>query len=735
MDVNFGNTPWLFALAALPVIATLYLFAEKRSAEQLRHFVAPRLLTQLAGTVNRPRRALRFALQLFTLACAITALAKPRWGYTYEDVKRRGLDLLFAVDTSRSMLSNDVSPNRLARVKLAAQDLLTQLEGDRVGLIAFAGRAFLQAPLTIDYDAALEAINDLDTSTIPEGGTNISDAIALATKTLGKSAQGNRALVVFTDGEELSGDALNAAKTAAENGMRIFTIGVGTPQGSLIPVPGEQGGFVKDAGGQVVKSKLDEGRLRQIAQETGGIYLHLESGPATMKQLYETGLEKMNAGEFDARLSRRPIERYEWPLGAAILSLITSIFLSDRRRRVTARKVGSRLVPAAALVLFSTQLRAASPGIDAYQQQKYDDALNQFQGVLQQHPNNPAIDKLEFDSGAAAYKLKNYDKALQSFSQSLLSPDRNLQGKGHYNLGNTLYRRGEAKKSDEDKLTDWNGALKHYEDALKLEPANQQAKENYEFVKEKIEELKKKKDQPPPSPTPPQSQPNDSKQKKNDQDKDQQNKDQQKKDQQNKDQSQQQDQKDQQQQSGNDQQQQQNQQKKDNSSSPKQDQNSGDQKKNQPSPKPSQSEPNKQGEKPGQTPTPSPSPSGSPSPGSSEASPSPSASRSGSPSPTDSASPGESSSPTPTATPADGEGEATPAPSAKPKSGEIKSQGQEGDGEKKEQEAAALEEAEAEKRGEMSPQQAARLLRAMKDEEARVQLDERRAGRRVYKDW
>src|SRR5439155_26723540 len=193
----------------------------------------------------------------------------------------KGLDLLFAVDTSRSMLSNDVQPNRLERVKLAAQDLVSQLQGDRVGLIAFAGRAFLQAPLTIDYEAAVESINDLDTKTIPEGGTNISEAIALATQTFGKSETGNRALIIFTDGEELKGDASKSAKAAADAGLHIFTIGVGTPEGSLIPIIGEDGGtaFVKDSSGQVVKSKLDEKRLREVAQAGGGFYLHLESGP------------------------------------------------------------------------------------------------------------------------------------------------------------------------------------------------------------------------------------------------------------------------------------------------------------------------------------------------------------------------------------------------------------------------------------------------------------------------
>ena len=332
--MTFGAPEWLWGLLLIPLLIALFVRAEHRGLKRLQQFVSARLLPQLAGTVNRRRRIIRFGLLLLGLALAIVSLAQPRWGYTFEDVKRKGLDLLVAVDTSRSMLSNDVQPNRLDRVKLAIQDLIDELQGDRVGLIAFAGRAFLQAPLTIDYDAVIEAVNDLDTKTIPEGGTNISSAITLATQSFGKSAMGNRALIIFTDGEELSGDAVKTAKAAADAGVRIFTIGVGTPQGSLIPVTGDNGetSFVKDINGQVVKSKLDDKRLRELAEATGGFYLHLENGPRTMQQVQSEGLAKMQAAEMDVRLSRRPIERYEWPLGAALIALALSILIPERKR-------------------------------------------------------------------------------------------------------------------------------------------------------------------------------------------------------------------------------------------------------------------------------------------------------------------------------------------------------------------------------------------------------------------
>jgi len=741
--MTFGVPQWLWGLLLIPLLIALFVRSERRGLKRLQEFVSARLLPQLAGTVNRPRRMIRFALQLLGLALAIVSLAQPRWGYTFEDVKRKGLDLLIAVDTSRSMLSNDVQPNRLDRVKLAIQDLIGQLQGDRVGLIAFAGRAFLQAPLTIDYDAVVEALSDLDTKTIPEGGTNISSAIMLATQSFGKSAMGNRALVVFTDGEELSGDAVKTAKEAADAGVRIFTVGVGTPQGSLIPVTGDDGqtSFVKDASGQVVKSKLDDKRLREIAQTTGGFYLHLENGPRSMQQIQNEGLAKMQAADMDVRLSRRPIERYEWPLGAALIALALSILIPERKRErqrafaaVPARKAaqgvasgpaGVTATVALLMMFLSSSVFATTPGLDAYRSGKFEDAYGQFQQTLKTHPESRAEDKLQFDSGAAAYKLKDYSKAMESFSQALLSRDIGLQSKGHYNLGNTLYQRGEAQKGDDKKLSDWTNALDHYEQTLKLDPQNKEAKENYDYVKKKIEELKnKKQDQPPPSPSPKQ---------KNDQNKqDKQDKQNQQNQQQKEKEQQQQNQQQQQQQQGQGQQQQKDQKQSQDQQSQGQ---SGNQKDQQEKNDQSQAknEPQKnhqQQQKPGETPSPSP---GADKQQGQQPSPSPGEQRD-----QESPSPGEGQNESPSPSPGEGEQEnaapsATPAESKK-LAGEVKGSGED-KSQKPPDKNAQVAEAEPEKEGQMSQRQAEALLESMKDEEARVQLDERRATRHVYKDW
>jgi Ca-activated chloride channel homolog len=740
--MTFGAPQWLWGLLLIPLLIGLFIRSEQRGLKRLQEFVSARLLPQLAGTVNRLRRILRFAMQLLGLALAIVSLAQPRWGYTFEDVKRKGLDLLIAVDTSRSMLSNDVQPNRLDRVKLAIQDLIGQLQGDRVGLIAFAGRAFLQAPLTIDYDAVVEALNDLDTKTIPEGGTNISSAITLATQSFGKSAMGNRALVIFTDGEELSGDALKTAKEAADAGVRIFTVGVGTPQGSLIPVTGDDGqtSFVKDASGQVVKSKLDDKRLREIAQATGGFYLHLENGPRSMQQIQNEGLAKMQAAEMDVRLSRRPIERYEWPLGAALIALALSILIPERKRarqrafagapagRVVRGVTGGAATAALLVMLLSSSVFASAPGLDAYRSGKFEDAYGQFQQTLKTHPESRAEDKLQFDSGAAAYKLKDYSKAMESFSQALLSRDTGLQSKGHYNLGNTLYQRGETQKSDDKKLGDWTNALNHYEQTLKLAPQNKEAKDNYDYVKKKIEELKnKKQNQPSPSPSP---------QQKNEQNKQNNQNSQDQKNQQNQ-QNQQQKQKDQQQQNQQQQQGQGQQQQKDQKQSQEQQSQgqSGNQKDQQQNNDQSQAknEPQKNQQQQGQAgETPSPSPGADKQQGQ-QPSPSPRERQAG-----ESPSPGEGENESPSPSPGEGEGE-NRAPSPTPReskkfAGEVKGSGED-KSQKPPDKNAQVAEAEPEKEGQMSQRQAEALLESMKDEEARVQLDERRATRHVYKDW
>ena len=747
--MSFGEPEWLWALLLLPALMLLFLQAERKAVRRLQEFIAPKLLRQLSANVDRFRRATRVVLQLLALGLAFVALAQPRWGYAFEEAKRKGIDLLIAVDTSRSMLSNDVQPNRLQRVKLAAQDLVSELAGDRVGLIAFAGRAFVQAPLTIDYEACVEAINDLDTKTIPEGGTNISEAITLASRTFGKSAEGNRALVIFSDGEELSGDAVKAAKGAAEAGIRIFTVGVGTPQGSLIPL-GDDGStdFVKDPGGQVVKSRLDEQRLREIAELTGGFYLHLENGPETMKALTSGGLGKLTAQEMDVRVSRRPIERYHWPLSAAGIVLALSTVISERKRaRVRSVqpapvRLASPTATVAMLLLSFTPAFSAVNGLNLYANGRYPEAYEAFQQDLKAHPGSPDKDKIQFDAGAAAYKMRDFNKAAEAFSQALLSNDGKIQESSHYNLGRTLEDRADMSRSDDEALTDLENAKTHYQDVLKLNPNNPAAKANLEEVKKKIERLKQRRKQKPP----PQAQQNQKQnQKKQDQ---QQNKSDQNQSQQNQQSgsSQKEQQKSAQNQQGQNQQQQQSQANNGGSSGQSGQQQQRQQQQQGQAQAKNEHQPSQQQGDQGSTPTPSPgaqsAAQSSPSPGEgqSDQQNQPDSGAENRP-PEPSPSPGQGNAET-APSPAEenggdsaGTGSPSPTPAGSPQkkfAGEIKGASQNPSPSPGERQNAA--EAEPDD-GQMTERQAERLLESMKDEEARVQLDERRAARRVYKDW
>jgi Ca-activated chloride channel family protein len=332
--MTFAQPCWFWALGLLPLLLALFYRNERVRQKLIEEFVAPRLAKSLAGTASIFKRQLRFILTLAGLACIIASLAQPRWGFTLERRPASAADVFIAIDVSRSMLANDVEPNRLERAKLAAQDLVNDLDGYRVGLIAYAGTAFLQAPLTLDHSAVIDCIRELDTTIIPRGGTNIAEAIRYVERPLGKGDKENRAFILFTDGEEIEGDTLRAAREQS-NKMRIFTIGVGTKEGSLIPIQDADGNttFVKDTDGRVVKSRLDDERLRQVAELTGGFYLHLEKGMADMNELVRRGVTQLMEKEGAERISQEPIERYQWPLAAGLVLIATTMLINERRRR------------------------------------------------------------------------------------------------------------------------------------------------------------------------------------------------------------------------------------------------------------------------------------------------------------------------------------------------------------------------------------------------------------------
>jgi Ca-activated chloride channel family protein len=521
--LTFGTPHWLWALLVLPLMAGLFVWSHRRSQALVAKIVAVRLRDQLSGSVSPLRRILRASLLLASIALAIVALAQPQYGFLEKETKQKGRDVIVAIDTSRSMLATDMTPTRLARAKLFTQDLVRFLQGDRIGLVAFAGSAFLQAPLTLDYNAVTNALDELDTTVIPKGGTNMAAAITAAREAFGKAEGQTRALVVLTDGEELDADGIAAAKQAAAEGIRIFTVGVGSPEGSLIPIRLDDGrsDFVRDSAGKPVTSKLDESRLKEIASATGGFFTLI--GPEAARVVFQKGIEPMELSETGVFTARQPVERYQWPLAAATACLMLSLLPGDRRRRA------STIV---ALILGLCPWAQAQSGLEEYKNGDFEKAGTAFQDQLKKQPSSRA---LQFNSGAAAYKAGDFEKAIAHFTDALLSEDQKLREDASYNLANSLVRKGEAAKENEAKKTNWKNALEHYEETLRLSPDNKIATQNRDITKKLLEDLEKQEQQQKQQDKKNQDQKDQKDQKKDkqdNQDKQQDQKDQQKQDQQ-----------------------------------------------------------------------------------------------------------------------------------------------------------------------------------------------------------
>jgi Ca-activated chloride channel family protein len=516
--VKFGHPLWL-AAGVLACLCLLWLWRryDIRQHAALARFVSPHLRTELTQSVSVGRRRLQRGFTLAALALLFVALSGPLVGYRWELISRRGIEIIFAVDTSRSMSTPDVKPDRLTRAKLAIDDFTNELDGDAIGLVAFAGDAFLVCPMTLDYGAFHESLSAIDINTIPRGGTNIAGAIRGAQAALRRRPGSDKILILVTDGEDLEGDALTAAQAAArQDSLKIYTIGVGTAQGDLIPLSDNpNGGFVKDDSGDFVKSRLDEPALKAIAAATGGQYAPLGSQGQGFEALYQSSLAPLLKHDLASRQQRVYIERYQWPLSGALgLLLLSQIIGSRRRIRARSRSPAPQrrnwAGPAAASLLLPLTLSTwsgparASPtsAQQAYEKGDFAAATREYAAAAQSNPKTPV---LQFNVGAAAYRAGQFPQAAQAFqasiSRSVSGDPKRLaeQEDAYYNLGNTLYRTGQRtlQSSQQQTLQSWEQAVKAYDTALELRAGDADAKFNRDLVKRKIDELKKN---PPQNP-------------------------------------------------------------------------------------------------------------------------------------------------------------------------------------------------------------------------------------------
>ncbi len=507
--MRFAEPFWLLVGAiVVGLLLVLQARSERLTARAIDVLAGARLVEKRA--LPSPfRRWLRVAVVSFAVAMGFVALARPQKGMQWQTLDRQGTDLLLVVDTSKSMNADDVRPTRLERTKLAVRDLVERFPGDRIGLVAFAGDAFVESPMTLDHDALLETLGAFDTSIIPRGGTDIGRAIDIGSAALKADSSDQKVMVLLTDGEDLESNGLEAAKRAGAAGITIETVGVGTPAGELVPAKNDQGatvGLVQDDSGALVRSKLDEAGLRAIAQAGHGTYRALGADGRGLDRLYAEALAPLSHTERGARVRRVYAEWFAVPLALSIFGVVLDALLrwKPRWRERTRRSAGARnvtragaMAAVALTMLLPGRARASVQDAEkAYAAGRFDDSAREYDAERASHPKDA---RLAIDAGAAAYRAGHYEAAEAALKEALTSGDPKLQQRVLYDLGDARYRLGATTLAQAPETTKerWKAAIDAYEGALALAPSDADARYNRDFVKRKLAELENKQKQQP----------------------------------------------------------------------------------------------------------------------------------------------------------------------------------------------------------------------------------------------
>jgi Ca-activated chloride channel family protein len=332
--MHFARPEYLHLFWLIPALGLFLAWSLRNRRRRLEMLISPALAPKLTREFSRGKAIVRALLLLGCFVFMILALSRPQWGLKLETVRRHGVDILVALDTSYSMNAEDVSPTRIAKAKGEIRSLLGRLKGDRIGLINFAGSAIVQCPLTLDYGAISLFLDVASTESIPDPGTSLAAAITTANAAFIAKERKYKVLVIVTDGEDLEGQIESAVEKAKAGGVVIYTIGVGTPDGRPIPVQDAKGNIVeyrRDSNGQVVISRLDEKALAQIAASTGGRYFRATTAEGELDEIYDE-ISQMEKKELESKLYQNFEDRFQYPLAMAILLLAIEAGMSERRK-------------------------------------------------------------------------------------------------------------------------------------------------------------------------------------------------------------------------------------------------------------------------------------------------------------------------------------------------------------------------------------------------------------------
>lgn len=490
MDIRWDNPNALYGLWLLVPLALLLAWAHKRRRKAAGRFVEPSMGERIMPLMKGSTPWTRGACVLLGFACIALAAARPRWGAYFETAVRHGADVMILLDVSRSMLSQDVAPSRLERSKSDILDLLHRLQGDRVGLIAFAGKAVVACPLTTDQGFFRMVLDRTGPESVPRGGTAIGDAIREALKNMESRGDRDQAILLITDGEDHDSFPAEAAAMAAERGVKVFTVGLGDPaEGSRIPVVDASGNrtYLKH-GGQEVWSRMDERLLQEIALKTQGAYVPAKTAAYDLGEVYENHLAALARSEIESEKRKRYRDRFQLFVGAALVSFLLERLLQPFR----ARSMGLATVA----ILFTALSVAAGPedkikeGIARFKEGKLEEAWKLFSDVDVSMPENR---RMAFNRGVVRHAQGDADAARTLYEKAMSARDPELTALTHYNLGTLEAERARVlfgekpEESAPEKRQEGIGllqqAIRQYRSCLELEPDHKDARHNVELIR------------------------------------------------------------------------------------------------------------------------------------------------------------------------------------------------------------------------------------------------------------
>lgn len=474
---RFEEPTYLYLLAVIPILALMRWMLDRKQHKRLKKFGDPELLRQLMPDVSRWRPTVKFWILEGALALVVVMLARPQMGTRISHEKRTGIETIIAMDISNSMLAEDVTPSRLDRTKMMVENLVDNFTDDKIGLIVFAGDAFVQLPITSDYVSAKMFLSDIHPSLIATQGTDIATAINMAANSFTQQQGVGKAIIVVTDGEDHEGGALEAAQDAKKKGMRVYVLGVGSPNGA--PIPFGNGDYMKDNTGNTVMTKLNEEMCRQIAEAGGGAYIHVENNSNAQQQL-DNELSKLAKKEMQSTIYSEYDEQFQAFGVIAIILLIIEICIFDRKNPIAKRinVFGRRQRAATMLLLLATATASMAQtdrqyirnGNKLFRSGQFDQAEVAYRKAIEKNPRNP---QAHYNLGNSLMAQRKDSAAIQSLQKSTeLETSKIRKAMAYHNMGVVC---------QQHKM--YGEAIEAYKNALRMNPKDDATRYNLELCK------------------------------------------------------------------------------------------------------------------------------------------------------------------------------------------------------------------------------------------------------------